>query len=112
MAKKYQVLVVDDFDGSDIPEGEAQELRFAVNGNEYRMDLGKKNMDKFTREISKWTEKAEKVKSRRGAPRTQTRADVEQLKAVREWANKNGHAVSSRGRIPARVMEAFEAKTA
>ena len=30
-------------------------------------------------------------------------------KAVREWANANGHNVSTRGRLPADVIEAFNA---
>ena len=33
----------------------------------------------------------------------------EQAGAIREWARKNGHEVSDRGRIPAAVVEAFEA---
>jgi len=35
--------------------------------------------------------------------------DREQTKAIREWARKNGHEVSDRGRIAAPIMEAFEA---
>jgi hypothetical protein len=29
--------------------------------------------------------------------------------AIRDWARKNGHAVSDRGRIPASVVDAYEA---
>ena len=33
----------------------------------------------------------------------------EQTQAIREWARKNGHDISERGRIPATIIEAFEA---
>ena len=36
------------------------------------------------------------------------RMDREQAGAIRDWARKNGHAVSDRGRIPASVVEAYE----
>ncbi|WP_332328463.1 Lsr2 family DNA-binding protein [Rhodococcus sp. YL-1] len=34
---------------------------------------------------------------------------VEQLKAIRDWAGKNGFDVSPRGRIKADVVDAFDA---
>ncbi|WP_442973052.1 Lsr2 family DNA-binding protein [Rhodococcus sp. NBC_00294] len=38
-----------------------------------------------------------------------TKRDPEQTRAIREWANANGYEVSDRGRIPAAVVEAFDA---
>ena len=35
----------------------------------------------------------------------------EQSAAIREWARRNGHNVSSRGRIPAEIIDAFHAAT-
>jgi hypothetical protein len=32
----------------------------------------------------------------------------ETLKSIREWAKKNGHNVSDRGRLPAEVMQAWQ----
>ncbi|WP_455710519.1 Lsr2 family DNA-binding protein [Rhodococcus globerulus] len=34
---------------------------------------------------------------------------AEQLRAIRDWAGKNGFDVSARGRIKADVVEAFDA---
>jgi hypothetical protein len=34
--------------------------------------------------------------------------DREQAGAIREWARRNGHQVSDRGRIPSSVVEAYE----
>src|ERR687894_722387 len=33
----------------------------------------------------------------------------ETLKSIREWAKKNGHNVSDRGRLPAEVLQAWQA---
>ncbi|MGB6149059.1 MAG: histone-like nucleoid-structuring protein Lsr2, partial [Mycolicibacter algericus] len=43
--------------------------------------------------------------ARRGA------IDREQSAAIREWARRNGHNVSTRGRIPADIIDAFHAAT-
>jgi hypothetical protein len=37
--------------------------------------------------------------------------DREQSAAIRDWARRNGHNVSTRGRIPADVIDAFHAAT-
>jgi hypothetical protein len=37
------------------------------------------------------------------------RADREQTQAIRDWARKNGYQVSDRGRVPATVLEAYNA---
>ncbi|EUA49714.1 protein lsr2 [Mycobacteroides abscessus subsp. bolletii 1513] len=44
-----------------------------------------------------------------GSGRGRASIDREQSAAIREWARKNGHNVSSRGRIPAEVVDAFNA---
>lgn len=42
-----------------------------------------------------------------GPPRKPARRDREQLQAIREWATGHGYKVSTRGRIPADVEQAF-----
>ena len=37
------------------------------------------------------------------------RAPKGDLKAIRDWANANGYTVSTRGRIPAEVQNAYSA---
>ncbi|CPT95387.1 Protein lsr2 precursor [Mycobacteroides abscessus] len=44
-----------------------------------------------------------------GPGRKRASIDREQGAAIREWATKNGCAISSRGRIPAEVIDAFNA---
>jgi hypothetical protein len=38
-----------------------------------------------------------------------TGSDKERTTAIREWARKNGHKVSERGRLSAAVLAAYEA---
>jgi hypothetical protein len=60
---------------------------------------------------------ARKARQRASAPasssptshRTVTRRDPALTEAIRSWAKANGHAISSRGRIPAAVEAAYNA---
>ena len=46
-----------------------------------------------------------------GGGRGRAAIDREQSAAIRDWARRNGHNVSTRGRIPAEVIDAFHAAT-
>ena len=114
MAKKVTVTLVDDLDG----EGPADEtVEFSIDGVTYEIDLSSKNAKKFRDEFKAWIDAGRRVGGRRrgrpGAPGRGVRAtiDREQSAAIREWARRNGHKVSTRGRIPAEVIEAFHAAT-
>lgn len=110
MAKKVTVTLVDDYDG----ESKADEtVFFAIDGNEYEIDLSNKNAGKLRESMEKWTEKARKVgrsSKRKVTPggRTRPAVDREESTAIREWARAQGHQVSSRGRIPAEIVEAYQ----
>jgi hypothetical protein len=114
MAKKVTVTLVDDFDG----EGAADEtVEFAIDGVTYEIDLSSKNATKLRNELKPWVEASRRVGGRRrGRAATATTTgrgraaiDREQSAAIREWARRNGHNVSTRGRIPADVIDAFHA---
>jgi hypothetical protein len=114
MAKKVTVTLVDDFDG----EGPADEtVEFSIDGASYEIDLSSKNAKKLRDEFKAWTDAGRRVGGRRrGRPPTPGRAvratiDREQSAAIRDWARRNGHKVSTRGRIPAEIIEAFHAAT-
>ncbi|MDH6243671.1 histone-like nucleoid-structuring protein Lsr2 [Mycobacterium sp. OTB74] len=113
MAKKVTVTLVDDFDG----EGAADEtVEFALDGVNYEIDLTAKNAAKLRSDLKKWVEASRRVGGRRrgrstGSARGRASIDREQSAAIREWARRNGHNVSSRGRIPAEVIDAFHAAT-
>jgi hypothetical protein len=114
MAKKVTVTLVDDFDG----EGPADEtVEFSIDGVSYEIDLSAKNAKKLRDEFKAWTEAGRRVGGRRrgrpGTPGRGARASIdrEQSAAIRDWARRNGHKVSTRGRIPAEIIEAFHAAT-
>ncbi len=114
MAKKVTVTLVDDFDG----EGPADEtVEFSIDGVTYEIDLSNKNAKKLRDEFKQWMDAGRRVGGRRrGRPGAPVRAgrgsiDREQSAAIRDWARRNGHKVSTRGRIPAEVIEAFHAAT-
>jgi len=113
MAKKVTVTLVDDFDG----DGAADEtVEFGLDGVTYEIDLSSKNAKKLRDDLKLWVEKGRRVGDRRRGGRstgTGRRASIdrEQSAAIREWARRNGHNVSTRGRIPADVIDAFHAAT-
>src|ERR1700730_5406885 len=112
MAKKVTVTLVDDFDG----EGAADEtVEFGLDGVTYEIDLATKNATKLRSELTQWVGAGRRVGGRRRGRSSSGRGrgaiDREQSAAIREWARRNGHNVSTRGRIPADVIDAFHAAT-
>lgn len=111
MAERIVRQLIDDLDGSEIAEGGGERVEFSVRGVAYQIDLSTANVAKFDKALKPFVDKAMKVRGGRGhrSKATNGSASREQLAAIREWARKNGHQVSDRGRIKAEVVEAFEA---
>jgi len=107
MATKITVTLEDDLDGGPA----AETVRFAVGGTEYEIDLNKKNAAAFRRKLAPFIEHARRAG--RGPRRRAGRAAAgrERGAAIRAWANEQGIPVSARGRIPADVVEQYEAAT-
>ncbi|MBF6331830.1 histone-like nucleoid-structuring protein Lsr2 [Nocardia transvalensis] len=107
MAKKVIVELVDDFDGKSKAE---ETVVFGIDGSTYEIDLSVLNASALRGVLEQWTQHARKVgripkSSNKTTPRTSTNRG--QTAAVREWARKNGYNVSSRGRIQADILEAY-----
>lgn len=122
MAKNVIVEVTDDVDGSVIPDGGGESIEFSVDGVDYAIDLKDKNAEKFRKTLGHYIDHAAKIGGRKGGSHTatvraaaaaaakkSTKRPAEQMRAVREWANANGYEVSSRGRVPTAIIEAFDA---
>jgi hypothetical protein len=108
MAQKVQVLLVDDLDG-----GEAEEtLTFALDGTTYEIDLSEKNATQLRDSLHPFTSAARRApgaqrrRSGRGARPASSR---ERSADIRAWAKGRGINVNERGRIPASVVEQYEA---
>ena len=109
MAQKVTTLVelTDDIDG-----GKAEQtVRFAFDGHHYEIDLSKKNANALSKALKPYVDSARKVRAPAPA-RARPAAAPQQvnLSEVRAWAKSNGYDISDRGRIPAAVMEAYQAK--
>ncbi len=110
MAQKVQVLLVDDLDG-----GTAEEtVSFGLDGTSYEIDLSKKNAAAFRAAIADYVGHARKAARSGGSSGSRARGkapiDRDQASAIRDWARKNGHEVSERGRIPARIVEIYNSE--
>ena len=105
MATKVTVTLVDDLDGSPAEET----VRFAVGGTEYEIDLNQNNARAFRQHLAPFIEHARPTgrQPRRRAARTTPRR--ERSSAIRAWAKNQGIPVRDRGRIPASVIEQYEA---
>jgi hypothetical protein len=107
MAQKITVTLEDDLDGGPA----AETVRFGLGGAEYEIDLSKKNATAFRRQLAPFIEHARKAG--RGPRRRPagTSSNRERSGDIRAWAKDQGIAVSDRGRIPASVVEQYEAAT-
>jgi nucleoid-associated protein Lsr2 len=114
VAQKHIVQLIDDLD-----QGTAAEtVSFALDGSQYEIDLSAKNAAKLRDVLAVYVANARRASRgggrsfSAGARRTgrPTRSDREQTHAIREWARKNGHKVGEKGRIPATVLEAYNAQ--
>ena len=108
MARQIIENITDDIDGS----ADAQAIQFSYAGTEYTIDLAKKNRAALEKALKPYIEAGTKVSKR--ATRATSRArrsgsNGTDLAAVRAWAAENGYELSSRGRIPRAVLEAYEA---
>jgi hypothetical protein len=112
VAQKVQVLLVDDLDGGEA----AETVSFGLDGTSYEIDLSKSNADALRDSLAKYVGGARKIgraaaRSTGGRSRGSGSAaiDRDQAAAIRAWAKKQGLKVSDRGRIPANIIEQYNA---
>jgi Lsr2 len=102
MVSKVITRLEDDLDGSEA----AETIHFSVDGVEYEIDLSKSNADKFRNSFGDYISHGRKVGGSRRSRKSGSSDGVD-IKVVRKWAESNGIAVSTRGRIPAEVIEKY-----
>lgn len=110
MARKVIYQFVDDIDQTPFEEGEGETVSFSLDGKDYEIDLNNKNADKLRSHLNRYVEAGTKVgkgsKSKGSVSSVGKRTD---LAEVRAWAKGNGHTLSDRGRIPAAILDAYDA---
>ncbi|MEV3921791.1 histone-like nucleoid-structuring protein Lsr2 [Actinomadura coerulea] len=105
MAQQVKVRLVDDISG-----GEAVEtVSFSLDGRSYEIDLNKKNASKLRKVIEPYREHARKARRAAARSATRTAGSRERSAEIRRWARSAGIPVNDRGRIPADVLQKFEA---
>jgi hypothetical protein len=108
MAK--QTVTIDDLDQTP----GAREVHFSLDNYEYVVDLNEKNLEELKTALAKYIEAATPLgKVYRATPqrpttaRRRATADGPSTADMREWAKKNGHDVSDRGRLNQDVIDAY-----
>ncbi|MEO6887212.1 MAG: Lsr2 family protein [Jatrophihabitantaceae bacterium] len=113
MAQKHIVQLIDDIDGGPATET----VYFGADGATYEIDLSAKNAAKLRDLLATYVANARRSTRSGGRPSAGAvrrgrgaRGDREQTQAIRQWARKNGHKIGEKGRIPAAIVEAYNAK--
>ncbi|GAB3807708.1 histone-like nucleoid-structuring protein Lsr2 [Micromonospora zhanjiangensis] len=113
MAKQVITVLTDDLDG-----GKADRtVEFGVDGVTYTIDLSDAHAGKLRKALDPYIAAGSRigrgqVETRRSNRRRGVSAGTnrDENRAIREWARKNGHDVSERGRIPASVVQAYRGR--
>jgi hypothetical protein len=102
MAKRTEVIMVDDLDGREL-NGEGKTITFSHGGNAYEIDLSETNARRLEEALAPFVASARRVGGRRLA----TSTDKPDLHAMRTWAKAHGIKVSERGRVSQDVQNAY-----
>ncbi|MCS3443737.1 histone-like nucleoid-structuring protein Lsr2 [Microbacterium phyllosphaerae] len=112
MARRIVHQLVDDIDGTVLEVGEGETVHFSLNGASYEIDLNTAHAEELRKAFEPYISAGRRAASsgavRSAAPRKRPGRNPE-VAAIRAWANDNGYTLSERGRIPAPVVEAYNA---
>lgn len=111
MARRTVVELIDDIDGKPAQET----VTFSLDGMVYEIDLSAENAGRLRSGLAPYVNGARKAGTPRGehpareaaAPPARAGHDREESAEIRAWARRSGVAVNERGRIPAKVIEAY-----
>jgi hypothetical protein len=113
MARRIVHQLVDDLDGTVLEVGEGETVLFSLDGTAYEIDLTDGNAAALRASLAPYLAAARSISSSRpsssGGGARRRRTGQQDFSAVRAWAKSNGYKVSERGRVPASVLEAYEA---
>jgi hypothetical protein len=105
MATRTTIVLEDDLEGGPATET----VQFSLGGREYEIDLNAKNASRFHSQLEPFIDHARPAgASHRGRP-ARSAESRQRSAAIRAWAKQQGIGLSDRGRIPASVVEQYEA---
>jgi hypothetical protein len=112
MATVTRTYLIDDLNGST---EDVSAIQFSLDRTDYEIDLDATNQARLRDNLAKYLIAAAIAAQPRRSTRRPPRGEVkaipagrEQTQAVRDWARAAGYEISSRGRIPVNVQEAFD----
>jgi Lsr2 len=107
MAKKVTVSFVDDLDGRSAAD---ETVFFGLDGISYEIDLSARNATKLRGAYQPFIDAGRRVGGRRrAAGASRVSMDRARAAAIRQWARENRYQVALRGRIPAALVDAYDA---
>jgi hypothetical protein len=120
MARKIVHQLVDDVDGQVLEPGSGETVLFSLDGIAYEIDLSEANASSLRDALAPYVRAGRSVsRGARGSSGPSAggggnggrrrRSGQQDYGPIREWAKSNGYQVSERGRVPASVLEAYEA---
>lgn len=104
MATRTVTELLDDMTGQLADET----VTFGLDGVEYEIDVTKKNAAALRKALTPYQDVARRVGGRKQGALKRVSTGVDN-RAVRAWAASNGIELSERGRIPAHVIEQYQA---
>jgi hypothetical protein len=104
MATRTVTELLDDMTGQPADETVA----FGLDGVEYEIDMTKKNAAALRKALAPYQDVARRMGGRKQTVLKRVATGVDN-RAVRAWAASNGIGLSERGRIPAHVIEQYQA---
>lgn len=112
MARKIVHQLIDDLDDTLIEIGSGETVRFSLDGSAYEIDLTTENAAVLRAAFEPYVAAARSVSSARSgasAGRKRRRPGQPDYSTIRAWAAENGYKVSERGRVPAAILDAYDA---
>lgn len=84
-------------------------VSFSLNGSVYEIDLCPQHSRDLQEKLGLFERHSRKVRLGKGRPRRRTVRQRQRSSEVREWARKRGYELADRGRIPASIVDEYEA---
>ncbi|MFT4220798.1 MAG: Lsr2 family protein [Microbacterium sp.] len=111
MARRIVHQFVDDLDGTVLEVGEGETVLFSLDGTAYEIDLNDANAAALRDALQPYVSAGRRVSGGRSSssPVGRRRRGQRDFGPIRAWAKDNGYQVSERGRVPASVIEAYDA---
>lgn len=111
MAQRVVTQYVSDLSGEELGS-DGQTVIFGWKGRSYEVDLSPAEVQEFSTAIGPYLEAARRLpgsgRKASGATTGTSQQDRDRTKAIREWAQEHGLKVSSRGRLSAEIVQAYD----